>query len=712
MAIIGEIRKRQWLLLVVILGALAAFILGDAFRNSGGSSEERSVSTIYGDNLSYSDYDKLLAKELAKYQRAYGESYNDDARQGIEESFLDVYLNNLLYQKQYDAIGLTVTAQELNDILQGAHIDPTVYQQSGLFLDASGRFSEDSLRRQLPIILSQSPNFQYYMDDVLGDQAEKERLRKKYTTLISKGLYTTKQESKKAYIEQNTKASFNYVYLPFSSIPDSVVSVTEDDIKKYYDQHKEEKKYEGNDAISFQFVEFPIEFSEDDIEESYSYFDTSMIRRFKEAERDSAFVFTNSDTKDLDFSYKSINDFPVEIDSLIRNADTGDIIGPYRDGDYYKITKLIDVKIPEEAKVRHILLGTNKYGNNLPVLQAKADSIIKVIKAQNNFDAMVKQFSTDPGSIEKGGVYEWFDDKTMVPEFTAVSFNEPIGTITTAVTQYGIHIIEVLGRRRVEGELQYSCATVDYEIRASKETIDNAINKSIDFRNLFETYNVVDTTFINKARKKGFFATPGSDVVLTQKAVPGFEDNPTQIKRWAFNAEKGDISDFMVFDKKVIIAHLTSKSEKGIPAFESVKDDMGYEVIKEKKASIYKEKMKGSTLQEIASVVGLSVQTANAIPLNQNNIPGVGDEPAMIGAAFGVAANSISNVIVGKEGIFVVSPTTVTEASIPEGYNFESEQKSANFSLRGGVDNRVYQTLIEVSEMENMTERNNIIENN
>lgn len=712
MALIGEIRKRQWLLLVVIFGALLAFVLSDAFRNSGGSVQERSISNVFGESLTSTEYDQLVKQEIAKYERVYNNVYGQplpaEVRKQLEDGYLNQYLAERLYQTQYDAIGLKVTKDEFNDILQGTHIDPTLYEQNRLFVDANGRFSEDSMRKLLPVFLQQSPDFSFFLNEVLGDQAEKQRLSKKYNTLITKGLYTTKQEAKKNYLEQNNKVTFNYVFQAYSAIPDSAVEVTEADIKAYYNEHKDEKKYEGKDAISFQYVEFAIEPSEEDKADAKSYLDSNMAKRFKDAKNDSAFVYSNSDSKDLDFSFKKSSDFPDGLDSLLQNADTGDVIGPYYDGEYYKMSKVRDIQTQTEAKVRHILIGKDKYGEDVTKLKAKADSIIRVIRAQNNFDAMVTEFSTDYASVPNGGVYEWFDEYQMVPEFTEVSFKRPIGTLTTATTTYGVHVIEVLDRR--EGKM-LSVATVDVEVRPSKPTIDKAIDKAIDFRNLFDKENMADTAFLNKARANGFFARPVEEVLLSQKTIPGFDNNIVQVKRWGFNAKIGDLSDFMTFDKKVIIAHLKNKSEKGVPSFESVKEEMGYEVIKEKKAALYKGKMQGASLQDIATAIGGTVQTASNISFGQNSVPGVGNEPKMIGTAFGTAANAVSPVVAGDNGVFVLSPTTFVDATIPEGYTFDNEQKSAMMGLRSSAENRVYQALSKAADLEDKRDQVNIIEN-
>lgn len=704
MAIIGEIRKRQWLLLIVIFGALLAFVLSEAIRGGGSSVEEKPISNVFGETLTSSEYQQLLEQEYAKYERAYGQALTNEDKARIEENFFNIYLNNRMYQTQYDAIGLKVTKEEYNDILQGSHINPTVYEQNGLFVDQSGTFQIDSLRRQLPIILQNNPSFQYYLDDIIGDQAEKQRLRTKYNNLITKGLYVTSQEAKKNYLAQNSTATFNFVYQPYSAIPDSAVKVTDSDIRAYYDEHKNEKQYEGRNAISFQYVAFNIEPSEDDKAQAKSYLDSNFINRFKEAENDSAFVFTNSDSKNLDFSFKKSSDFPLELDSMLQNADTGDVFGPYLEDNYYKVSKVRDIETQEEAKVRHILIGyddpqrqTFRYGTDPAEIQRIADSVTNVIKTQNNFDDMVS-YSTDISSVPNGGVYEWFDKSVgFVQPFKDAAFNNPVNSVRQVKTDFGIHIMEVLGRRQGK---KLSVATVDVEVRPSKATTDKAIDKAADFRNLFSTQNMDDTAFINKARKEDLFVENSSNVLLNQESINGFDNNVSEIKDWGFNSEIGDLSDFMVIgNEKVVIAHLLNKTNEGTPSFASVKKAMSFEVIKEKKAELYKGKMQGKSIDEIAASINATVQNASNIAFSQNSVPGGGNEPKMVGLAFATPVNTVSKPTAGKNGVFVVSPTAVVNATVPEGYAFTTEQNSAMGTLRSSAENRVYQALVEVSNL-------------
>lgn len=710
MAAIGAIRKRSWLLVVVIVVAMLAFILGDMFKSGGAKVEETVISNLDGEGITNAEYEQLVNEQYAKFARVYQNLYQTpvpaDLRSQLEEGYLTQYLSEQLYKKQFDAIGLTVSKDEFNEILQGKNLDAKMYEQNRLFVDASGRFNRDSMNKQLPMY-SQNPEFTYFLETLIGEQAEKDRLVSKYNTLISKGLYTTSYEAKKDYLAQNERVAFDFIYKSYSSMDDASVTVTESDIKEYYNEHKNEKKYKQQDAVSFQYVEFSIIPSQEDKLLAYEALsDTILAKLWKDDDKDSAFVYNHSESKDLDFVFKTASEFPTEIDAQIQASDSGDIVGPYLDGDFYKLSKVLEVQTQKEATVRHILLGKDKYGDDVAALQSKADSLIRVIRAKNNFEEMVNEFSTDYASVPNGGVYEWFDETRMVPEFTKVSFEKPIGSLATATTTYGVHIIEVQKRR--EGK-KIKVATIDSKIRPTNETIDIAKDNAIDFLNAIDKTNVPDSTFVNIARKNGLFVVPADNISVNQKSIPGISENFVLLQKWAFSksTKNGDVSDELILGDKVVVAQLKKKTTEGVPAFEDVKEEMKFEVIKEKKATDYLAKLKGKSLQESAVILGTSVQEATDVTFSQVNVTGAGYEPAIIGTAYSLAQNELSKPAKGKTGVYMLQVKNKQTATLPK--EFKAQQTQQNQSLRSRVQSDVYQALYDAADVKDNRNKVNII---
>lgn len=711
MAAIGEIRKRSWLLVVVIVVGMLAFILGDTLSRGGGAIEQAAIATVNGEEITSLDYQQMVEAEFEKTNRAFqalnGQPAPSSMKQQLTENYLSQYLNQQMFQAEYDKLGIEVTDEEFNDLLQGNNVDGQLYEPYGFFLGPDRKFSRDSLNRLLPAYL-QNPGFQFFFENIIGEQAEKSQLQKKYFNMLEKGLYVTSYEAKKSFEANGSTVSFDFVHAPFSSVTMEEAGVTESEMKAYYEEHKNEKQYNQKDKISFQFVEFEIAPSEDDLFAAREYLE-DRVELFKEAKNDTAFVVNNSDTKNTDFG---AGNFPSEIDSIVNNAQNGDVIGPYRDGDYFKISKVLKNSFKKEAEVRHILLGNREYPNQ-QVQQERADSLVKALKKnRRGFEDAVEKFSTDLGSKEKGGKYEWFDEKTMVPEFTKVSFEEPVGTITQTRTQFGIHIMEVLGRRQSE-EKELVVATVDSEIRRSRQTINAVRDKALEFITSFDKNNVSDSAFRSAATKVGLSVTPAEDVLITQKDMPEFGTNFEQVKKWAFskNTDEGDISDELVFERTVAVAHLLKRSTAGTPSWEdlsqSLKNAIEYEVMNKKKAEILKGRMSGATLEEIAGKVNVSVLTAENVTLASSNITTIGNEPAVVGTAFGMEVNGTSKPVAGNSGVFVVKVKGKNPVVTPE--NFDQQKTAGTSQLRANAKNRAFEALKELSGMEDNRERVNIM---
>ena len=171
MAAIGEIRKRSWLLVVVIVIGMLAFILGDMINSRGGSVEQSIVGEVNGEEITSLDYQELVDKEFEKTNVLFRVLARKDApsseKERINKSFMGQYLNQQMFQAQYDKIGITVTDEEFNDLIQGDNVDGRVYEQVGLFVDRNGKFSSDSLKKYISNY-AQDPNFNEMLDKVIS----------------------------------------------------------------------------------------------------------------------------------------------------------------------------------------------------------------------------------------------------------------------------------------------------------------------------------------------------------------------------------------------------------------------------------------------------------------------------------------------------------------------------------------------------------------
>ncbi|MBD3636130.1 MAG: peptidylprolyl isomerase [Crocinitomicaceae bacterium] len=735
MAVIGKIQKNSILLLIVIGGAMLAFIFTDFMTSSGrGDTERLPIATVYGEEIDEDEYNELRdiyvnrEKETMRQQNngaPLSDSQRTQAEQsGEDQAFNEVIRRNLM-NREFDKIGLTCTSRELNDMLHGEHIHPWV-QQIPIFRGPDGQFSRDSVRN---FINNLDPDNE--PDDetaranwlearsqwkAFEDELKDTRTADKYVTLITKGLFINSIEAKEAYRAKNEIRSIRFVIQKYSDIPPDEIEVTDEEIKAYYEEHKTEKQYEMKESREVDYITFPIKATREDMAE----IETELIdlkEKFKTTENNISFMNTHSDIEMLsdsvEFSRGEENfskpqfmgpaQYPAVADEAIQSAQVGDVIGPFAtvmapEGDNIVfIAKVTGTRTEKQAWVRHILIKTDA-SRSVPVAKAMADSVIAVIQEKDNFVEMVQEVSEDPGSLASNGEYKWFAEGRMVPEFNDASFNGEIGKLQLVKTTYGYHIVEVLGRaERVVPKL----AVVAKIVEPSENTMKYMEEQVFDFIfNVNESDN--DSAFYHMAADSNL-AVMNSRIWINQNYITGI-NKPKKVMKFAFgrNAMEGDISDPILDGDKYVVAYLTNVIEEGVPEFEDVKDQMRFPALKEKQAKIYMEKMAGkSSLEEVVQVVHKGQILTADVSFGANVIAGGGgNEPEIVGSLYRdeLEVGFMTVPLKGRTGVYVCILDGITKA--PETSDYSLQKTSLTQARRGSADNLVIRALREAADVQ------------
>ncbi len=703
MALIGKIREKSWLLIAVVGIAMLAFIIGDLGSIGGGGQEDLyGIGTVDGEKVDEQQYNLFLNNARNnimqnKQQQNPTEQVRfteEDDKNAVRQAWQTSIIDGLM-KKEYKQIGLIVDEYELENILYGTN----GYKPSSIstqFKDSvTGEFAPDQLRQALEQ-LRESPeagSAQQYKD--LMDYVAQVRLEEKYNALLTAGVHTTTLEGKNEYNAKKTVKNVTYVYQPFTKVPnDAVAEPTEEELKKYFEVHKKDKKYEQKASRKISYFVIPVNPSKEDSLKSLELLE-KLKPKFIAAKDDSSFVLRFSDVK------KYANDstamarpegssqpgptYPASIAKEIESANEGDVVGPYIAQDGAKLSKVIGFGEEKTATVRHILLNAGS-PEEFDAAQAKADSIIKVILAKNNFEEMVTEFSDDPGSVSNGGKYEKFAQGQMVPEFNDFSFYKPIGSLGSVKTTYGIHIVEVLEREATKRPI---LADVIKNIESTKTTADQvnseASNYIYDLDEKFsgKSNKERDAIFDAYAVEKGYtvrFAT----ILDEEPTVTGFNEVAEgRILRLAYDEgnKVGTLSSSPIRDNnRIIVAFISDVIEAGIPRLELVEDAMRAELRKEKQANYLIDQMLGkeSDLQALANQLGAKLET-EGLTFSASNVA-VGREPQIIGTAFsGLVDGETSVPVKGTNGVFVLRVDQTTPAPETTDYSAEIEQiKSQN----------------------------------
>lgn len=716
MAIIGKIREKSWLIFVIVGGALLAFIFTDYNKGTSGLESKYGYGTIFGEKVSIEEYNEALT--IAEENAVRNAQQQQQPKQPVDEAAVwSSFIDKLLMEREYKALGIDVSASEFDAYLYGKEGFEVLPELAQGFTDSiTGLFNEKLLQSRIEEMeSSDDPNIQKQWEDSKNYYTDK-RKQEKYVDILNQGMYVTDLEAKNEYFSQKEVKSISYVLGRYNNVPDDQIDISEEKLKAYYEEHKEEKKYENPIATrDVRFFDVAIQPSKEDTAKFKGQIQ-DLKTEFEAASNDSAFVLLNSENKYFvrQIGYRPEGDpnakegftYPKQLDSLFKATPINGVVGPYEEQGATKIAKVIDAKTKLLA-VRHILISAQR-ADTLAVekAQRKTDSLMVFINSEN-FERFVQDFSEDPGSKNTGGKYENFVDGEMVPEFSNYAMNEPIGKIGYVQTDFGFHIIEVLSR--TEGFVP-NLAIVQKTLKPSQDAIDI---KESEIDNLIYKLDEELSQIESGQQRVAMFDTVVAKAGYTVRSLTIQDNSPRlygfsskfaedKILKLAYNdlAMVGDLVDSPIKDKdRYVIAVLASIKKKGLPEFEDARMLMERDLIQQKKAEILVKKMKGAgSLKKMADKLVDAAVVKAEITFANPQFTGVGPEPKIVGAVFSGLKDGEQTVpLEGKAGVFVVRIEGTTKA--PTAANYLVERDQLLTTLKGGVLNSAKKGLVKLADV-------------
>ena len=700
MAILNSIRKRGVFLIIIIALALFSFILADVIRNGGFSSEKSltTVATINGETLTRD----IFMKQVELTQRNLGE--NGTTAQAMNMVW-DRELRNVLQQQQYDALGLTAQKEQLEESLRmGLASNPT-------FQDTDGVFSALKVQEYIANVKATNPTaYQQWLD--YENNLKSGALQTTYYNMIKAGMRSTLSEGEQEYRYQNDKINMQYVYVPYTSIPDTDVSVTDSEIEAYIRNNAAD--YEQTPQVDVQFVSFSEAPSDADIADAETTITsllkdrevynsninaTETLKGLENTQDYQNFINDNSDVPFQDrYFFKS--DIPEAIAEDLFATPLNGIYGPYKLGNNNNISKVIGItQMPDSVQSRHILIryqgsfrASDAISRSKEDAKAMADSIARVLKRnRNKFEALAKTLSDDKSNSDNGGDLGYSGPGKLTKDFNDFIFDNNTGTLGVVETEFGFHVVEVQEQKNKQKAMKF--ATISKEIEASEKTLNEVFANASRFEVAAQKGD-----FSQIAKTQELALKPVNKIAALDATIPGVGNNRS-IVNWAFEEDVsvGDVKRFSILDGYVVV-QLTRKSPKGLMSIAEASA-----LVMPKLRNAYKAKqimatISGDDLDAIASSQGITVQNATAITMAAPTIPGAGAEPEVVGAAFAKAAGETTSLIAGEKGVFKVRVTAVNNAPVLE--NYASYANQLNSAATPAVNTKVYQALKNAAEIE------------
>lgn len=698
MAILEKIRSKSGLLIGVVGVAMLAFIIGDFF-NSGRNpfSSTNVVGEIDGHEMHYNAFFSKV-KELQEKNTNYSTS---DAIQGAWNELE----KEIIMGEEFEKLGLSVSDMDIyNEMAKNPQI-----KNEPILKDSMGNFSMDKLIEYAQYVKNNpNQNPQAYKSWIdYENQLRKYIPGQIYSELVTSGLLSSYKEGELEYKFENEKLTANYVFIPYSQIENDSININDNDLLEYMKKNNLKNTYKSQSSADIQYCFIKIEPSENDlntalnslnnlmknIEEYDKETKKALIREgFKTTKNDSTFVLEYSDGS---YNNKFIHKFDNEdLNKWVKTASKGDIFGPYKENDSYKISKLEATRIiPDSVEVRHILISHKDLGLSEKITRNKedakklVDSLFVLIKNnRNKFKELAIEFSdaNDNSNQENPGYLNWITYGTMVTPFNNFCFNTgKKGDIKVVETRFGYHIIEILNQKNISKA--YKLAILEKKIYTSEETDNQAYEKISKLSN--RNYANLDE-FIGFAKELNLETRTLEGATPLDYKIQGIEGEQRNIIKWAFNT-KTKIGETKLFDMSsgYLVSYLYNRKEEGTLDYERIERELKPIILNKKKSELILKRIPSNTntqdLQEIANIYSTQIKSIISTTFSTDIVSEVGRDPKLIGALFGLKDNIVSNAIEGDNGIFFAKIIERTDAPNIENYFPFKKQLENRYKSKG-----------------------------
>ncbi|MDX1629772.1 MAG: SurA N-terminal domain-containing protein, partial [Fulvivirga sp.] len=674
MALINTLRNKMGKVVVgVIAIAIMSFVLADLLGpNStllGGNDTE--IGVIAGESIDLQEFQNVVDQQESNYIMNFGRQPGERERPTIRNQAWELLISRYAFQKQYEEVGIEVTSDEVWDMMQGKNISPGI--QQSFTNPETGEFDRQlflNFMQNLP----NTPPEQRARWEIFKQNLKPGRERLKYENLLVKSAYVTKAEAEQEYKSQNDVAEIKYLYIPYHAISDTAVSVTESDLKDYYERNKE--RYKVENTRSMKYVSFPIIASSADtafIKEEIN----EVKEEFKTVKDDSVYAGVNTDGFTYYGKYQA-GTLPRQLKANVSNLSVGDVRGPYLESNNFTIYKISDIyeDTVDYAKASHIL-----FSGDDEATKQEAQKVLQELKDGANFSMKARQHGTD-GTAQRGGDLGWFKTGDMVEEFEAAVFNaEAPGLLDDLVkTKYGYHIIRV---DEPKTNVIYEVATIERNIMPSDETRNEAFREADLFASEVDDLSSFETV----AEQDSLQVKPVAKLKKNDRNVSGLGE-ARQIVQWLFrDASKGEISEVFELDDQYVVAVMTEETEEGYQPISKLKVELTAKVKNKKIGEMLIEKLNGlsGSLEEKAAAFGedANVYTMSDLKLSTNSLQSVGYDPEAVGKAFSLNSGEISEPFAGELGVLIIEMQNKTEAPEIADYSVYKNQ------LQQALQNRI-----------------------
>nr|WP_314867388.1 peptidylprolyl isomerase [uncultured Prevotella sp.] len=663
MAALGKIRSKGGILVTAIGLALFAFLAEAAFRscNEIKSESRQQIGEILGEKISVQDYQKLIDE----YQSAIKftmqrDNLTEDELNQVKDQVWQQLVNNRVLEADAKKVGLTVTEQELSNVLNDGTNPmlaqtPFVNQQTGRFdINALQQFLDGYNKAKAsnsPQLEQMQTIYDYWL--FVEKNLRTQLLGQKYQALLASCVLSNKAEAKMAFKDNNEESDIQLASLAYSTIKDADVKVTDEDLKAKYEELKPAFR-QNTETRDIKFVDYQIKASASDRNAIVK--DMNELQKQLATATDPSLVISKSGSMipylGLPVSSKAYQQYPdiaSKIDSLA--VGTTGVTENKQDNTLNIIRVMSKAQLPDSVQFRQIQVAANTPEE----AHAKADSIQKALDGGADFVAIAKRYGQTGEKVWfTGQQYEAApsmseDNRTYIEAL----LNGEVNAIQNVALTQGNIILQVVDKKAMKTKT--TAAIIKKLIDFSKATRSDAYNKFSEF--VAKSTTAADLE--KNASKYGYHVQSLNDVSTSEHYVAGVHGTRDALK-WLFDAKQGDVSPLYECgdNDHLMVIVLSAIHPKGYRSWDDpqVKEILKREVIKDKKAEKLMAKLKGVNSIAAAQAKGAKVSTVSQITFAAPAfVQATGSaEPALSGAVAATAAGKFSkNPVKGNAGVYV-----------------------------------------------------------
>lgn len=682
MATLQKIRSKGPLLVIAVGLALFAFIAGDAWQVIQ-PHQSQDVGEINGESLSAQDYQALLEEYTEVVKFTSGLSALSDAQSDqLKDEVWQTYVNNKLIENEAEKLGLTVPNEEIQAIIDaGTH---PLLQQTPFRNPSTGAFDKDVLKQflveyskmnvaQLPSQYAEYYQNMYNFWRFIEKTLIQSRLQEKYMALISNSLLSNPVEAQEAFNGKNSQSDLLLAAVPYTAVSDSLVSVSESDLRAAYDKKKEQYR-QYVETRNIKYIDVQVTASQADRDALQKEMEEYTAQLTNTSTDYATFVRSTGSSVPYVDLYYTTRTLPSDVVARLDSVAVGDVFGPYyyaTDNTLNSFKKLGKASMADSIEFRQIQVVAADAAKT----KALADSIYGAIKGGADFAELAKKYG-------QTGEPTWISSANYEGAQIDGDNLKYIGAITTlakgelanlALTQANV-IMQVTDKKAVKEK--YKVAIVKRTVDFSKETYSKAYN---DFSSFIATNNTLEKMVAN-AEDAGYRLLDRNDLSSAEHGIGGIRDTKDAL-RWVFEAKPGEVSGLYECGESdhMLVVGLESIVPEGYRPLALVQDQLRYEVLRDKKAEKIMADMKASGAASFDQYKSLENAVQDSVKMVTFGAPAYvsalrSSEPLVSAYASVGEVNKLSAPIKGNGGVFVLQ--TYAKENLEGTYDQKTEEEA------------------------------------